>query len=230
MKAIITPFFSKFRHFTVYERKKLGLVLGPTRGMTRMTKTTLPSLTFRIAGALSLLAVSAVPAAAQISTADPGAPQVAGLFEQSCMRFTGNAAGLRAWIASQDLPLVPETGTRFFLGGRRGQVFNASNSLGKYVLASYDDGACKVVVMAADFGAVQQTLLKNLKSDGLTVAPVLRRTDTHGGANQQMYRAALGQFHRLLSITEHPHTDAPDLAPELALIATIDVGTSASEQ
>jgi hypothetical protein len=45
-----------------------------------------------------------------------------------------------------------------------------------------------------------------------------------------MYRAALDQVHWLLSITVHPHTDAPDLAPELALIATIDHGTSASEQ
>jgi hypothetical protein len=198
--------------------------------MTRMTKTALPSLTFWIAGALGLSVVSAVPIAAQVSAPDSNAPQIAGLFEQSCMRFAGNTAGLRAWIASQDLPVVPGTGIRFFLSDRPGRAFNASNSLGKYVLASYDDGTCEVVAMTADFGAVQETLLNDLKSDGLTITPILRRTDTDGGANQQMYRATLRQVHWVLSITEHPHTDAPGLAPELTLIATIDDGTPASEQ
>ncbi len=84
--------------------------------------------------------------------------------------------------------------------------------------------------MAGDFLAVQKTLIADLERDGLTVTPVLERAKPDGTSMQAMYRASLGSNHWMLSVTEHPHMDAPGLAPQISLIATIDEGTPAAEQ
>ncbi len=44
----------------------------------------------------------------------------------------------------------------------------------------------------------------------------------NGESVQQLYRASTGSKRWLLSITSKPHIDAPNLALELNLVATID--------
>ncbi len=133
---------------------------------------------FAVAGVLGLLAVSAAPSAAQVPASDPDAAQVVGLFEQSCMRFAGNTAELRNWIAAHHLPRVPTMQAARSSGsvaGGVGQVFGASTASGNYAVVSYDNGTCQVIAMSGNNLAVQQSLLALLARLGLAVIPVLDR-------------------------------------------------------
>ncbi len=179
---------------------------------------------------VGLLLWGAAPAGAQVTAPDPDTPQVVGLF-QTCMRFTGDTVALRDWIASHHLPPVPEPQAASFLGAiSSGQVFGASTASGKHSLVSYDSGACQVIALSGDLRSVQQMLLNKLSGEGVTVTPSLERSEPDGRSTQHMFRAEFGQKHWVLSITSKPHTDAPNLLPELHLMATIDKGTPVSTQ
>jgi hypothetical protein len=83
----------------------------------------------------------------------PGSPadaQVVGLFMQSCMRFVGDASGLRQWAARGGLQPLPEEGQQEFLYGLPGAVFDASTKDGKLVLISENGGSCSAMAEAAD--------------------------------------------------------------------------------
>lgn len=161
-------------------------------------------------------------AAAEDQAPDPDAPQVVGLFEY-CMQFAGNTVGLRNWAASRRLPQVPPGQAALFLGAiDSGVVFGASTSTGKHSLVSYDKGACQVVAMSGNVDAVQQLLLANLAREGVVVTPVADQARPDGSGIQKIYRATYEQKRWTLSITTHSHTDAPGLAPEIHLLATID--------
>lgn len=86
--------------------------------------------------------------------ADPAAvpadAQVVGLFMQSCMRFVGDALGLRQWAAHSGLQPLPEQGQQAFLYGLPGEVFDASTGDGKLVLISENGGSCSALAEAAD--------------------------------------------------------------------------------
>jgi hypothetical protein len=164
---------------------------------------------------------SICPAVAQVGTTDPDAAQVVGLFQQSCMRFAGDSAGLRAWISGHHLPQVPGAQAQLFLGpALAGQVYGASNAAGKHVLVSYDSGACQVIAMAADPAQVQQMLLALLRQQGVSVSPAQVRSKPDGSATQTLFDAALGARHWQISITSKRHTDAPNMAAELHLLVT----------
>ena len=99
--------------------------------------------------------------------AAPAAPvdnarQLAGLFMQSCIRFAGDRGGLRDWARLNRLADVPEPARAAFLHGATGQVFDASNSMGKFVLVSDDAGGCSTIAEMADgptlFGALETDL------------------------------------------------------------------------
>jgi hypothetical protein len=77
------------------------------------------------------------------------AAQVVGLFMQSCVRFAGDAAGLRAWAAQAGMQLLPAEGQQAFLYGLPGQVFDASTKEGKLVLISENAGACSATAESA---------------------------------------------------------------------------------
>ena len=158
---------------------------------------------------------------AQTAAPDPDVGQVAGLFLQSCLRFAGDPAALRSWIAAHQLPQVPEAQAPLFLGSiGTGQVFGASTASGKHALVSYDSGACQVIAMAGDASAVQQKLLASLHDLGVAVSRVLARSTPDGSSTQDLFDATLGSRHWKFSIMSKPHADAPNLAPELRLFAT----------
>ncbi|MBN8890295.1 MAG: hypothetical protein J0I21_09315 [Alphaproteobacteria bacterium] len=173
----------------------------------------------------ALLAVSIAgcsPPAAQVAAPDRDAEQVAGLFVRSCMSFAGDPAGLRHWIAANHLPQVPEGQAAVFLGSAgTGEVFGASNRFGKHALVSFDSGACEVIAMAGDAPTVQRTLLTLLGKLGVSVSQVLVRSEPDGSSTQDLFDAAHGSRHWKVSITSKPHSDAPNLAPELRLLATV---------
>lgn len=101
-----------------------------------------------------LVAAFVVPAFAGARAADPaGSPadaQVVGLFMQSCMRFVGDALGLRQWAARSGLQPLPEQGQQEFLYGLPGEVFDASTKDGKLVLISENGGSCSALAEAAN--------------------------------------------------------------------------------
>ena len=84
--------------------------------------------------------------------------QVVGLFMQSCMRFVGDASGLRQWAARSGLRLLPEQGQRAFLYGLPGEVFDASSQDSKLVLISQNGGSCSALAESANGAAVISTL------------------------------------------------------------------------
>ena len=99
-------------------------------------------------GALAaFLLVAPVCAATQ---AEDAARQAAALFVASCVRFTGNEAGLRAWATDTKIPELPAPGQEGFLKGALGKVFDASNPAGSFVIVSRDDGGCSVLARAVE--------------------------------------------------------------------------------
>ena len=173
-----------------------------------------------IVSALAILMATGTPTLAQVPAADAGAVQLVGLFMQGCLVFTGDAAGMRAWIAARHLPSVPLSDATLFLAGHPGEAFGASNIVGKYALVSWDNGSCQAIAMTGDADAVERTMLAKLQQSGVTVTPLGQKSAPERGAMQRLFKMALGERRWTVSLTTHAHADAPNLAPELHLLAT----------
>jgi hypothetical protein len=184
------------------------------------SKLVVPKL--RVISTLVAMLISGIsPAVAQVGSPDPDAGQIIGLFEQSCMRFAGNPLGLRSWISVYHLPQLSEEQAAPFLGTLgTGEVFGASTSSGKHALVSYDSGACQVIALAGDAPTVKRMLLALLGKLGVSVSQVLVKSKPDGSSTQDLFDATLGARRWIISITSKPHSDAPNLAPELHLLAT----------
>ena len=116
----------------------------------------------------------------EIGSADPPsdrAAALAGLFGQSCLTYAGDPAGLRAWAAHNGLPQVPDQARRAFLHGAPGQVFDASDNEGKFVVASSDDGICSVATDVARQAAIVAALESDLNGAGIAFRLVIERDD-----------------------------------------------------
>jgi hypothetical protein len=103
---------------------------------------------------------------ARASPAD-NAIQLAGLFTQSCVQFVGNSTGLRDWAHRTGLPDVPEPARAEFLHGAPGMVFDASNTTGKFVLISGDDGGCSAIAEMANGVALFGALEADMRQTGI---------------------------------------------------------------
>ena len=98
---------------------------------------------------------------------------------QSCMTFAGDPAGLRAWAAGKALPAVPEQARAAFLHGAPGQVFDASDNEGKFVVVSSDDGICSAVTNRVAQAAIVAALEGDLRAAGIAFRLVIERDDKH---------------------------------------------------
>jgi len=140
--------------------------------------------------AAALLAVS-VPAAAQSPTATLAANQASGLFIASCLAHASNAPGLRAWVHQLGLSQAPANVAEGFLHGTAGQVFDASNPTGKYVILSHDDGACAVLTRDADGPSMTAAAEAALARAGVIAILALERPDQEvPGTRHRIYNAA----------------------------------------
>jgi hypothetical protein len=120
-----------------------------------------------------LAALLIAPAAARADTAH----ELAGLFMQSCMPYAGDPTGLRAWAQKTGLRPVPEQARAAFLHGAPGQVFDASDPDGKFVLVSSDDGICSAVTNQATQQPVIDALEGDLHDSGVAFRKVIERDD-----------------------------------------------------
>jgi len=93
----------------------------------------------------AVLSLCAAPA-----RADSPAEQLSGLFVQACVAHAGDVGGLRAWAAEHGLKSVPDEAKPFFLNGKPGIAYDASDPGGKFALASDDAGACAASTPQAD--------------------------------------------------------------------------------
>ena len=157
------------------------------------------------ASALGALALAlAMPAHAQ-TRAEVSAQQAAALFLQSCVAYTANMPGLRAWAASVGLRPVPEQGQAAFLKGAEGKVFDASGEMGKYVLMSHDDGGCVVLAQSAEPGAIVRATEAVLRDAAITVLLDGDREDLETqGMRHRTYHASQGARSWTLVISTGP--------------------------
>lgn len=114
-----------------------------------------------------LLAVAAATCCLAASPAQDNAAELTGLFMQSCVTFAGSRQGLRDWAAHTGLPELPPQGEQAFLYGEPGKVFDATNSIGKFVVLSTDSGSCSAVAESADGATVMNDLEQALRESGI---------------------------------------------------------------
>ncbi len=105
------------------------------------------------------------------------ASALAGLFMQSCLTYAGDPIGLRAWAVRKGLPKVPEQARKAFLLGAPGEVFDASDNEGKFVVVSSDDGICSAVTDNTTGAAVTEALENDLRAGGIVFRLVIERDD-----------------------------------------------------
>lgn len=118
------------------------------------------------------------------------ARELAGLFTQSCLPFSGHPGALRRWTADQRLPLVPDPARKTFLGEAEGQVFDGSNAAGKFVLISADDGRCTVVTDRSADRETTEALGRALRDAGVTLRLVGEHTNgSRGELHEREYLA-----------------------------------------
>jgi hypothetical protein len=99
------------------------------------------------------------------------AVQLAGLFMQSCVQFSGDRNALRDWARGTGLAELQEPGRTAFLHDSSGVVFDASNQAGKFVLISDDAGGCSAVAETADGPALRAALEADLRQAGIGFTP-----------------------------------------------------------
>ena len=121
------------------------------------------------------------------------AVQLAGLFMQSCVQFSGNRSALRDWARRTGLAEVPEPARTAFLHDAPGVVFDASNQAGKFVVISEDAGGCSALAETADGPALLAALEADLRQAGIGFTP---GRDADDPEEQQLrhreYTASLG--------------------------------------
>ncbi len=126
---------------------------------------------------LFLAVLLAVLAAAPARAANDAAEQLVGLFLQGCLPFAGDPGGLRKWASQVKLPVVPDPGRAIFLNGAPGQVFDATNASGKFVVVSSDDGLCSCVAEAVTGERLTAALEATLRQAGVAYRKVIERDD-----------------------------------------------------
>jgi hypothetical protein len=129
--------------------------------------------------------------------------QLAGLFIQGCLPFAGNSSALRAWAATNKLPVLPDPATKTFLLGAPGRAFDASAPGAKLALASSDDGLCSAITDKATSTEVAQALETGLTHAGAAFRLVIDRDDPK--AKELHFReylaTRLGRSWRILAAT-----------------------------
>jgi len=123
------------------------------------------------------IALGAVLSSAALADEQSGAAQAASMFS-FCMRYAGDAAGLRAWAAGAGLKEAPASDAKPYLLGHSGHVFGGEAVAGGVVIASQDDGGCSLFADHADATALAQDFETALKQDNFTFAPPKRTTRT----------------------------------------------------
>ena len=151
--------------------------------------------------AFAALVALTAPARADDAT-KVAAKQVAGLFIQSCMQFTGDKSGLRDWAKRTGLKELPPKVQERFLYGLPGIVFDASNKDGKFVLLSEEGGSCSVVAETASGPGVIADLEQDLNDAKIAFKVTAEKSDAEEKSlAHREYLASQGQQQWLLLVS-----------------------------
>lgn len=91
-----------------------------------------------------------MPLAAKGDDPAASAARLTWLFVNGCLAHPGSARGLRAWVARQNLPVLPPAEQAQVLNGRPGIGYDGSNRDGHFALASFNNGWCVAWATDAD--------------------------------------------------------------------------------
>jgi hypothetical protein len=141
------------------------------------------------------------------------AEELSALFLQTCLPYAGRPQALRQWAAREKLPVVPDPARAAFLNGAPGQVFDASNNVGKFALLSSDDGICAVVTDRAGDLDVAQALERGFAEAGIRFRLVIERDDKlNPKLHHREYLAARPGYGAWRILAATVHGDAPGQA------------------
>lgn len=133
------------------------------------------------------------PALADEQTA-ANARQAVGLFLQSCVRFSGDRDGLRAWAKSSGMTELVDKEKDAFLYGLPGVVYAAAGQGANLVVVSEDIGSCSTVAQSADGSTVVGELERMLRDGQVELKMTGNRADPKEQAlYHREYTAALGK-------------------------------------
>jgi len=111
---------------------------------------------------------------------------------QGCMPFVGQPAALRNWASRIGMTALPDKVAAVFLHGAPGLAFDGSNTSGKFVLVSSDDGLCSVVTDRMAWPPLAAALEAGFTQAGLKFRAVIERDDVREkGIHEREYLAAL---------------------------------------
>ena len=97
---------------------------------------------------------------------------------------------------------LPDPARATFLHGANGVVYDASNTDGKFVLVSTDEGSCWVVTNAANGSDVIAGLEADLAQAGVQFRLTSERDDSEGALHYREYTAARsGRAWRIVAAT-----------------------------
>jgi hypothetical protein len=121
------------------------------------------------------------------------ARQAVALFLQSCVHFSGDRDGLRAWAVKVGLTELQGKAKDGYLYGLPGVVYDASTQGPNLVLVSEDSGSCSTVTQSADGGTVVGELERRLRDGRVELNMTENRPDPKEQAlYHREYTAALG--------------------------------------
>jgi hypothetical protein len=106
------------------------------------------------------------------------------LYLQGCVTRVGEAEAQRRW--AREGRLKPATDAARYLKGKPGQAWLGPDSLGLFVLVSFDDGACQVWAQRADIDALALSMDKLARGPGRPGTDVVKeidQMDPTGGGN-----------------------------------------------
>ena len=130
------------------------------------------------------------------------ASSLAGLFLQSCVHFVGDREALRAWARKTGLHELPAAGEQQFLYGLPGEVFDATDTHGKFVLVSEDGGSCSVLAEKVNGTAMLGDLETDMRKAQISFTVTLDQDDPQEKTlHQREYDASQGKarWHMLVS-------------------------------
>ncbi len=137
-----------------------------------------------------------------------GADQLVGLFGATCLHFSGDVAGLRAFLTQQGAPAMPDPARAAFLAGRTGQAYDVSVPNANLALVSLDDGGCEAVVEHANPSEIVPVLEQSAAEAHVTVQALGgQQADKNGrGVNHAAFllTSAGKQMHVLVSTAPQP--------------------------
>ena len=153
-------------------------------------------------------AIGPTPArAAEPSQAQDNARQAVGLFLKSCVEFSGDRDGLRAWAKKAGLPELSEPVANRFLYGLPGAVYDATSKGSKLVLVSEENGSCSTFAQLADGPTVLRELERILRDSRVKLTITGDKSDPKEAKLQHREYTANGakrEWQMLISTVNDP--------------------------